>query len=225
VCEGAHLGDRVTVMAGAYVGPGAQVGDDTVLHPNVVLEKGVVVGQRCIIHAGTVLGSDGFGFAKEGDRYHKILQVGIVRIGDDVELGANCTVDRAAMGETVIGDGCKLDNLVHVAHNVVIGRNCVLAGQTGISGSTTIENGVAMAGQTGAAGHLTIGAGAVVLAKSAVIKDVPPGIQVAGIPAVDAGQWRRAVAGIGRLDDLRRRIRRIEQRLGTPRSGDTDERE
>lgn len=225
VCDGARIGDRVRIMAGAYVGPGAQVGDDTVLHPNVVLEKGVVVGRRCIIHAGTVIGSDGFGFAREGSRYRKIIQAGIVRIGDDVEIGANAAIDRAAMGETVIGDGSKLDNLVHVAHNVRIGSHCILLGQSGIAGSTTFEDGVVLTAQSGVAGHLTMGKGAVILAKTAVFKDVEAGKQVAGIPAVEAAQWRRTAAMMGKLDSLRKRLASLEsevRRIGEHKPGEKE---
>jgi UDP-3-O-[3-hydroxymyristoyl] glucosamine N-acyltransferase len=221
--EGAVLGDRVTLMAGAVVGAGAEVGDDTVLHPHAVLEKGCRVGRRCIVHAGSVIGSDGFGFAPEGKRYRKIPQAGIVRVGDDVEIGANCAIDRATMGETVIGSGSKLDNLVHVAHNVVIGENCILTGQTGIAGSATLGDHVTIAGQSGVAGHLSVGAGAVVAAKSAVFKDVPPGATVAGIPAGELSEWRRNAGAFSRLDLLRKRVARLESELSLVRGrGKTD---
>lgn len=214
VSEGVRIGDRVTLMPGVFVGPEAVVDDDSVLHPNVVIEWGVKVGKRVIIHAGTVIGSDGFGFAPQGGSHRKIVHAGTVRIEDDVEIGAGCTVDRAVMGETVIGAGSKLDNLIMVAHNVSIGKNCLLVGQVGIAGSTELGDSVIMAGQSGAAGHLKIGRGVTVLAKSAVFKDIPDGEQVAGIPAVESGQWRRTAAILGKLDDLRRRIIRLETRGG-----------
>ena len=225
VCEGARIGDRVTLMPGVYVGPGAAVGDDCVVHPNVVLEWGVRVGRKVIIHAGTVVGSDGFGFAREGKSHHKIVHAGTVRIEDEVEIGAGCAIDRGVMGETVIGAGCKLDNLVMVAHNVRIGRNCLLAGQIGIAGSTELGDNVTMAGQSGAAGHLKIGSGVTVLAKSAVLKDMPEGVRVAGIPAVDSGQWRKTTAILGKLDDLRRKVVRLETLRKTPPKSQEEDRD
>jgi len=212
VCQGAQIGDRVVLMPGAYVGPGATVGDDSIIHPNVVLEWGVTVGKRVIVHAGTVIGSDGFGYARQGEKHYKIVHAGSVRVGDDVEIGAGCTIDRGVMGETVIESGTKLDNLVMVAHNVRIGKNCLLVGQVGVAGSTRIGDRVVMAGQSGAAGHLKIGDGVTVLAKSAVFKDVADGEMVAGIPAVESGKWRRTTAILGKLDDLRRRIISLEAR-------------
>ncbi len=221
VAEGVRIGDRVTLMPGVFVGPDCDVDDDSVLHPNVVVEWGARIGKRVIIHAGTVIGSDGFGFAREGESHRKIVHAGTVRVEDDVEIGAGCTIDRAVMGETVIGAGSKLDNLIMVAHNVRIGKNCLLVGQVGIAGSTELGDSVIMAGQSGAAGHLKIGKGVTVLAKSAVFKDVPDGEQVAGIPAVESRQWRRNTAIFGKLDDLRRRILRIEtwegKKTGEPR--------
>lgn len=213
VCEGAVVGSRVTLMPGAYVGTGARVGDNTVLHPHVVLEKNVLVGNNVIIHAGTVIGSDGFGFARDGDRHKKIVHAGTVRIEDDVEIGAGCAIDRAVMGETVIGQGSKLDNLIQIGHNVQIGPNCILVAQAGIAGSAELQDNVTMAGQSGVAGHITVGSGAVVMGKASVFKDVPPGAHVAGTPAIDVKDWRKAAAVFARLDDLRKRISRLEKEL------------
>jgi len=213
VCQDAVVGDRVTLMPGAYLGPGASVGDDSVLHPNVVLEKGVQVGRRSIIHAGTVLGSDGYGFAREGERHRKITHAGIVRVGDDVEIGANCTVDRAVMGENVIGDGSKLDNLIHIAHNVKIGRNCLILGQVGISGSTILGDRVVMAGQSGVVGHARIGDDCVIAGKSAVFKSLEPGSQVSGIPALEVGRWRRLTVHLGNMDALVKRVKKLEKEI------------
>jgi len=223
VCRGAKVGSRVTLMPGAYVGPGTEVGDDTTIHPNVVLEKGVKIGKQVIVHAGSVVGSDGFGFARKEDLYKKIVHAGTVRIEDDVEIGAGCTIDRAVMGETVIGRGSKLDNLIQVAHNVRIGPNCILAGQVGISGSSELGKNVTMAGQSGMAGHLKVGNGAVVMAKASVFKDVPPGAQVAGTPAIDAKDWRKASAVYSRLDDLRKRVFRLEKELKAKNVGEERE--
>jgi UDP-3-O-[3-hydroxymyristoyl] glucosamine N-acyltransferase len=214
VCDGATIGSRVTLMAGCYVGPGAMVDDDTVLHPNVTIGKEVLVGKRVIVHGGTVIGSDGFGFAQEQGVHRKIIQAGIVRIEDDVEIGANCTIDRAVIGETVIGAGSKLDNLIQVGHNVQIGKNCILVAQVALAGSTILEDNVTMAGQSGAAGHLTIGEGALVYGRAAVVKDVPAGSQVSSlIPAVDAREWRRTVAALGSLGTLRKRVAALEKEI------------
>jgi UDP-3-O-[3-hydroxymyristoyl] glucosamine N-acyltransferase len=213
VCADARIGDRVTLMPGVYVGQGAAVGDDSVLHPNVVVEKGVQVGNRVIIHAGTVLGCDGYGYASEGETHRKIVHSGIVRVGDDVEIGANCTVDRAVMGENVIGDGSKLDNLIHIAHNVKIGRNCLILGQVGISGSTTLGDRVVIAGQSGVVGHATIGSDTVIASKTAVFKDLPAGSQVAGIPAEEIGRWRRRMVHLGNLDTIVKRVRTLEKEM------------
>ena len=223
--KGAVVGDRVTLMSGVFVGRDAVIGDDTVLHPHVVVEKEVVIGSRVIIHAGTVVGSDGFGFAREGKRHRKIIQSGIVRIGDDVEIGANCAVDRAVMGETVIGNGCIFDNLIQIAHNVMIGENVILVGQSGIAGSSTLGDNAIIAAQSGVAGHLKIGEGAIVASKTAVLKDVPPGTRVAGIPAVDIGKWKRSVAMIKKLDSMGKRIRAIEKMVGHTAGGETEETE
>ena len=223
VCRGARIGSRVTLMPGAYVGPGVTVGDDTTIHPNVVLEKGVQVGNNVIIHAGTVVGSDGFGFAREGDRYKKIIHAGTVRIEDDVEIGAGCTIDRAVMGETVIGQGSKLDNLIQIGHNVKLGPNCILVAQAGVAGSSELQDNVTMAGQSGVAGHLKVGSGAVVMGKASVFKDVPPGAQVAGTPAIDVRDWRKSSAVFARLDDLRKRISRIEKELEEVGGGKREE--
>lgn len=213
ISERATIGDRVTLMPGVFVGPGAAVGDDSVLHPNVVLGWDVRVGARVIIHAGAVIGSDGFGFAKEGKVYRKIYHAGTVCIEDNVEIGAGTTVDRAVMGETVIGQGTKIDNLVHVAHNVRLGSNCALAGQSGLSGSVVLEEGVSMGGQSGVAGHLTIGRETVILGKAGVTRNLPGGSRVAGFPAMESGQWWKAAALLGKMDDLRKRIARLEHEL------------
>src|SRR3990172_3438566 len=166
LAEGAVVGDRVTLYPGAYVGKGAIVGEDTVLHPRVTLYEGVRVGKRVILHAGCVIGSDGFGFAPTPEGYRKILQVGTVEIGDDVEIGANTTIDRAALGVTRVGPGAKLDNLIQVAHNVEIGRDTVIAAQVGIAGSARIGNRVMIGGQSGLAGPLEVGDGGMLGAES-----------------------------------------------------------
>jgi UDP-3-O-[3-hydroxymyristoyl] glucosamine N-acyltransferase len=181
--------------------------------PRVVLYRGTRVGARCRIHAGVVLGGDGFGFATSDGLHRKIPQVGRVVVEDDVEIGANSTVDRATLGETVIGAGTKIDDLVMVAHGVRIGPGCLLAAQAGIAGSTRVGAGVTFAGQSGVSGHLELGDRCVVAAKSAVLRDLPPGSFVSGIPAFDHRKWRRSQALFSRLPELRSEIRKLERRL------------
>lgn len=211
--EGAILGRRVAVGAGAVIGEGCSVGDDTVLYPRVVLYPGTRVGARSILHSGVVLGGDGFGFATSGGRHRKIPQVGRVVVEDDVEIGANATVDRGAVGDTVIGAGSKIDNLVMIAHGVRVGPHALLAAQSGISGSTRLGAGVVFAGQSGAAGHLEIGDRTVVAAKTAVFADVSAGSFVAGIPAVDHRAWKRAQALVKKLPELRSEVRALRERV------------
>jgi UDP-3-O-[3-hydroxymyristoyl] glucosamine N-acyltransferase len=210
---GARIGDRAVVGAGAVIGEGSAIGEDTVLMPRVVLYPGTLVGARCLIHAGVVLGGDGFGFATSAGTHRKVRQLGRVVVEDDVEIGANSTVDRGTLGETRIGRGTKIDNLVMVAHGAVIGPHGLLAAQAGVSGSTRIGSHVTMAGQSGAAGHLRMGDRVVVAAKTAVFSDVLDGSFVAGIPAVDHRAWKRSVALVKMLPELRSRLRALEERL------------
>ncbi len=208
--EGAVVGERAVLGPGCVVGDGAEVGADTVLRANVVIEAGCRVGARCLLHAGVVIGSDGYGFASAGGVHRKVPQVGIAIVEDDVEIGANCTVDRATLGETRIGRGCKLDNLVHVGHNVEVGEHSLLVAQVGISGSTKLGRHVVMAGQSGAVGHIRIGDGTVVTAKTGVTEDTPPGAMVSGFPSRPHKQWLRALANLYGLEDLRRAVKRLE---------------
>ncbi len=220
VREGASVGDRTTLMSGVYVGPGAVVGDDCLIHPNVVLEHSVRIGNRVIVASGTVIGSDGFGFARDGSRHRKIHQAGIVEIGDNVEIGACCTIDRAVMGKTVIGDGTKLDNLIQVGHNSRIGKDCILVSFVGLAGSVTLEDNVTMAGRSGVVGHIKVGEGATILAASIVLNDIPPGASVAGFPAVDAMEWRKTSVLKRKLDSMRKRIRKLERELTSLKEGE-----
>ena len=211
--DGARLGDRVVVSAGCVVERGASVGADSVLMPGVVLYPGTRVGERCLIHAGVVLGADGYGFATSGGRHHKVPQLGRVVVEDDVEIGANTTIDRGTLGETVIGAGSKIDDQVMVGHGVRLGRSCLLAGQAGIAGSAELGDHVTLAGQSGVAGHLRVAAGTVVAAKSAVLADVEQGGLVAGIPALPHMRWKRIQASLGELPELRRELGRLRERI------------
>ncbi|RLA85266.1 MAG: UDP-3-O-(3-hydroxymyristoyl)glucosamine N-acyltransferase, partial [Deltaproteobacteria bacterium] len=182
-------------------------------HPHVVPYEGTVVGKRVVIHAGTVIGADGFGYLKEGDRIVKIPQVGRVEIGDEVEIGANCAIDRATFGWTRIGRGTKIDNLVQVGHNVRIGPNCIIVAQVGIGGSTEVGQGVALAGQVGISDHVRIGDGAQISAKAGIFRDVKPGEAVGGIPQMPHRRWIRVVAEIMRLPELRRELEDLRRRV------------
>jgi UDP-3-O-[3-hydroxymyristoyl] glucosamine N-acyltransferase len=190
------LGDGVVIYPNVTIEPGVTIGDGTIVYPQVSIYYGSRIGRRCILHSGVVIGGDGFGFATdESGTHHKIPQVGIVRIEDDVEIGAGTTIDRAALGETVIGEGTKIDNLVQIGHNVRVGRRCLLVAQVGIAGSTTLGDAVQVGGQSGFAGHLKIGDRVRVYSKSAVFEDVPDGVWVRGIPAVSQRDYVRQQRG------------------------------
>jgi UDP-3-O-[3-hydroxymyristoyl] glucosamine N-acyltransferase len=210
----ARVGARTVVRPHVAIGRGASVGVDCVIHAHVSIREDVVLGDRVVVQDAAVVGSDGFGFARRPDGSHqKIPQVGRVVVEDDVEIGAQSAIDRPAIGETRIGGGTKIDNLVQVAHGVHIGRNVLLAAQSGIAGSTVLDDDVVMAGQSGATGHVHLGRGAKVGAKSAVTKDVPAGHHVAGIPAGDVEEWREATVLARRLPELRKAVAELESRL------------
>jgi UDP-3-O-[3-hydroxymyristoyl] glucosamine N-acyltransferase len=210
----AVVGARTVLYPHVVIGDDVVVGEDCTMHAHVSIRQGITIGARVVLQDGAVLGSDGFGFARRPDGTHlKIPQVGRVVIEDDVEIGAHSAVDRPAIGETRIGRGTKIDNLVQIAHGVRIGRNVLMAAQSGVAGSTRLGDDVVMAGQSGAAGHLHVGRGVVVSAKSVVTKDIDPGHHVAGIPASDVGEWREEVVLIRRLPELRQTVTDLEARL------------
>jgi len=194
------------------IGRNVILGKGCLLYPGVCILDDCKVGNNVIIHAGTVIGSDGFGFAKSDSGLRKIKQIGWVEIGDDVEIGSNSSVDRGAIGPTRIGAGTKIDNLVQIAHNVQNGRHCIIVSQVGISGSAKIGDGVILAGQAGIVGHLEIGDGAIVAAQSGVPRSVEPGKTVLGSPARDIGEARRIEASLSRLPDLFKRVRKLEKK-------------
>jgi UDP-3-O-[3-hydroxymyristoyl] glucosamine N-acyltransferase len=201
IAAGAAVGERCSIGPNCVVEAGARIGDDCRLEAGVTIGRGVVVGRRCTFKAGAVVGGDGFGFAPDEDGYVKVPHLGTVRIGDDVDIGANTTIDRGTLEDTVIGDGVKLDNQVQVGHNCRIGAHTVIAGCVGISGSTIIGSRCMIGGAAGIAGHLEIGDGVVVTGLSLVSRSLPgPGMYSSGIPAVESAKWRRTVARLRRLD-------------------------
>jgi UDP-3-O-[3-hydroxymyristoyl] glucosamine N-acyltransferase len=212
--EGATIGDRTLIYPNVTIGQGVSVGSDCTIHSNVAIRERCRIGNRVILQNGVVIGGDGYGFVRRGDGTHeKIPQVAAVVIEDDVELGANTTVDRPAVGETRIKAGAKIDNLVQIAHGVTVGRNVLMAAQVGIAGSTDIEDDVVFGGQVGVGGHLTIGRGAIAVGQSGVTNSLDAGAFVAGYPAIDSREWRKASVLFRRLPELKRRIERLEAQI------------
>ena len=211
--RGVSVGARSIIQAGCYVGAGVRIGADTLLYPNVTVREGCEIGDRVIVHSGTVVGSDGFGFVRDGGVHRKLPQVGNVVVEDDVELGACVTIDRATMGTTRIGAGSKIDNLVQIAHNVQVGKNCIIVAQVGISGSTVLGDDVVLAGQVGVVGHIEIGAGAMIGAKSGVSRSVKPGERLFGSPALPVTQAMRIEASLRHLPELLHTVRQLRRRV------------
>ncbi len=209
----AEIGDGCSLHAGAYVGRGARLGEGCVLHAGSIVRDHCVLGCRVVVHSGTVIGSDGFGYEFTGGRHIKIEQVGMVEIGDDVEIGACTTIDRARFGRTIIGEGTKIDNLVQIGHNVRIGRHCVIVSQVGISGSTRLGDHVTVAGQVGIAGHLEIADKVVLLAKSGVTKSLTEPGAYTGFPAKPLIEGRRLLTLPGKIPDILDRLKALEKRL------------
>jgi len=206
------LGDNICLSAFVYLGRKVEVGKDTRVSSRVTIMDNTIIGRRVIIHPGTVIGSDGFGFARQRDgSYYKIPQLGRVVIEDDVEIGANVAIDRATLGETRIGQGSKIDNLVHVAHNVTVGENVAIVALVGISGSSTIGKGVILAGQAGVTDHVTVGENVVVAAKSGVTKNIAANQFVSGFPARPHAKQKKIKAIINRLPHILQRIEKLEK--------------
>lgn len=208
-----RIGARVTLYPGVFIGSDSTIGDDTILYPNVVVREGCLIGARVIVHSGTVIGSDGFGYVQHQGRHHKIPQLGGVTIEDDVELGANVTIDRATLGQTVIKTGTKVDNLVQIAHNVTVGAHCIVVAQVGIAGSTTIGRHVMIGGQAGLADHIAIGDQVMIAARAGVNRSLEPNQIVSGAPVMPHETWMKAQAVIPRLPELRQSVRNLEQRV------------
>lgn len=214
VDEGAVIGEGVSLYPHVYVGDGATIGDGTTLHSGVKVYEGCKIGKRCIVHSGAVIGSDGFGFAPNAQgSYDKIPQIGIVTIEDDVEIGANTTIDRATMGSTVIEKGAKLDNLVQIGHNVVVGESTVMAGQSAVAGSAKVGKHCMIGGQSGIVGHVTVGDGTVVASVTGVSKSVPAGSQIMGSQGIDVRRFRRVNAVYRNLPELQYAVNRLEKEV------------
>ncbi len=219
IWPGVTLGDRVTIGArvtlypGVFIGNDSTIGDDTLLYPNVVVREGCTIGARVIMHSGTVIGSDGFGYVQDQGRHYKIPQLGGVTIEDDVEIGANVAVDRATLGQTIIKQGTKVDNLVQIAHNVTIGAHSILVAQVGIAGSTHVGHHVMIGGQAGLADHIVIGDQVMIAARAGVNRSLEPNQIVSGAPVMPHEVWVKAQAVIPRLPELRQTIRALEERM------------
>ncbi|HEY6837741.1 MAG TPA: UDP-3-O-(3-hydroxymyristoyl)glucosamine N-acyltransferase, partial [Geobacteraceae bacterium] len=213
VGDGVKLGERVTLYPGVALYDGVVVGDDVTLRANVSVRERCRIGNRVTIHDGTVIGSDGFGYAPDGKDWYKIPQVGIVIVEDDVEIGANAAIDRAALEVTRIRRGTKIDNLVQIAHNCDIGENCMIVSQVGISGSTRLGEHVTLAGQVGVAGHLEIGGNVMVGAKSGVPGNLPANGMFSGIPVMPHREWLRAMNVVPKLPELRKTVTALEKRI------------
>ena len=231
VDESSIIPENITVYPGVYIGKNVKIGENTIIYPNVVIGDNCKIGDNCIIyanvsiyhdtiignnviiHAGTVIGSDGFGYAKDGEKYFKIPQIGNVIIEDDVEIGANCTIDRGAIESTKIGKGVKIDNLVQIAHNVEIGENSVIVAQVGISGSTKIGKNVVLAGQVGVAGHIKIGDNVMVGAKSGIGRSLKDGSIVSGIPVIDHKKWLKWAVSYEKLPEIIKKVKELEKKI------------
>ena len=205
------IGNNVKIGTGSFIGKNSIIDNNTIINPNVTIYNNIEIGNFCSIDSGTVIGADGFGYIKENNSYHKIPHIGKVIIKNNVNIGSSCCIDRGTLSNTIIGEGTKLDNLIHIAHNVKIGKNCAIAGQVGIAGSTIIEDNVILAGQVGIIGHLVIGDGSTVAAKSVVFQSIPSKSFVSGIPARPHKARMRQDVLINQLPNILDRIRNLEK--------------
>ncbi len=213
--NGARIGPNTVIGSHSFIGQNATLGADCKIFPHVTIRESSILGARVAVHSGTVIGSDGFGYEFANGKHVKIPQIGFVQIDDDVEIGANVTIDRARFGRTWIQEGTKIDNLVQIAHNVTVGKHCILVSQVGISGSTRLGNYVTLAGQVGLVGHIEIGDAAIIGAKSGVSKSVPPKEHWFGIPALHEDDFKKRLAYTNRLEKLNARVKKLEQILGS----------
>ena len=213
IADNVKIGDNTVLYSHSFIGEKTVIGKDSVIYPNVTVREGAQIGNAVIIHSGAVIGSDGFGFVTQAGKHNKVPQVGNVIIEDNVEIGANVAIDRATTGSTIIKSGTKVDNLVHIAHNVVIGENGLVVAQTGIAGSTIVGSNVTFAGQCGCVGHIKIGDNTVIAARSAPINDVPANSFYAGFPAKPHKEWLRTKAGVNKVPDMLKKIKELEKRL------------
>ncbi len=213
VADEAHIGDGCIIYPCAYIGRGVQIGNDSIIYPNVIIYDECKIGNRVIINANTTIGEDGFGYASYKGTHHKIPQIGCVIIEDDVEIGANCGVERGTLGDTVIGQGSKLGDLVTIGHGTKIGSHCLLVAQVGIAGSTTLGHHCTVGGQVGIVGHINIGNNVTIAAQAGVINNIPDGKVVLGAPAIEANQGKRAYGIIQYLPEMRQNLRKIESQI------------
>ena len=213
IADEARVGDGCIIYPGAYIGRGVQLGNDCIMYPNVAIYDGCKIGNRVIINANSTIGEDGFGYASHKGVHHKIPQTGIVVIEDDVEIGACCGVERGTLGDTIIGEGCKLGDLVAVGHGAKIGAHCLLVAQVGISGSTTLGHHCVVGGQVGIVGHINIGNNVTIAAQAGVINNIPDGKVVLGAPAIEANRAKRAYSMIQHLPEMRQNIRKLEVQI------------
>ena len=212
ISSNVELGARVSISPGVFIGEGVSIGDGSFIYPNVTIRENVKIGKNVIVYSGAVIGSDGFGYVPEKGMHYKIPQVGGVIIEDNVEIGANTTIDKATVGNTIIGCGTKIDNLVQIAHNVKIGNNCIIVSQVGISGSVEIGDGVVLAGQVGVSDHVNIGNGAIAGARAGIVSDIPAGQFFSGHPAMPHKTWLRAQSIYSKLPEYVKRLREIERK-------------
>lgn len=211
--DGTHIGENTVIYPNAYIGPQCRIGANCQIYPNVTIREEVQMGNRVIIHSGTVIGGDGFGYEAVNGKHYKVPQLGTVVIEDDVEIGSNVTVDRATFDRTWIKKGTKIDNLVQIAHNVIIGENCIVVAQTGIAGSTELEDRVILAAQVGVTGHIKIGSDTIVTGRSAVTKNIPPDMVIAGHPPKPLKEEQKIKAHLQRLPQLAKRVQDLERQL------------